>query len=46
MRYVTEVTVQQPATQSSQVQVTPDGVHDLIQDHLAVYGLIRAYQVN
>lgn len=44
MRYVTEVTVQQPATQSSQVQVTPDGVHDLIQDHLAVYGLIRAYQ--
>lgn len=43
VHYTTEVTVQQPLA----TQVTPSStqVHSLIQDHLAVYSLIRTYQI-
>lgn len=42
IRYVTEVTRQQ--TPLTDISVTEEDVQGLIQNHLAVYGLIRAYQ--
>lgn len=43
MRYTTEVTVQEPQRQAT--ELAPSAVSSLIQEHLAVYSLIRSYQV-
>ena len=43
VRYTTEVTVQEPLRQAT--ELAPSAVSSLIQEHLAVYSLIRSYQV-